>query len=100
MEKAGFNKKRAPFTSKMDLELRKKLVKCYIWATALYGAETWTFRTVDQKHLSSSVCAAGVEVLELPPCAAQYPRTAQTTSCGNIMCQISSKQGKHFIHDI
>jgi hypothetical protein len=31
--------------------LRKKLVKCYIWNTALYGAETWTLRAVDQKHL-------------------------------------------------
>jgi hypothetical protein len=38
--KAAFNKKRALFTSKMDLELRKKLVKCYIWNTASYGAET------------------------------------------------------------
>ena len=40
MVKAMFNKKRALFTSKLDLELRKKLVKCYIWSTALYGAET------------------------------------------------------------
>jgi hypothetical protein len=45
--KTAFNKKRAPFTSKMDLELRKKLVKCYIWSIASYGAETWTFRAVD-----------------------------------------------------
>jgi len=28
-------------------------VKCYIWSIALYGAETWTFRAVDQKHLES-----------------------------------------------
>jgi hypothetical protein len=35
------------------LELRKKLVKCYIWGIALYGAETWTLRIVDQKHLNS-----------------------------------------------
>jgi hypothetical protein len=35
----------------MDLELRKKLVKCYIWCIALYGAETWTLRAIDQKHL-------------------------------------------------
>jgi len=28
-------------------------VKCYIWSTALYGAETWTLRAVDQKHLES-----------------------------------------------
>jgi len=31
--------------------LRKKLVKCYIWGIALCGAETWTLRAVDQKHL-------------------------------------------------
>jgi hypothetical protein len=34
MIKAAFNKKRALFTSKTDLELRKKLVKCYILSTA------------------------------------------------------------------
>jgi hypothetical protein len=51
--KAAFNKKRALFTSKMDLELRKKQVKCYIWSIALYGAETGTLRAVDQKHLES-----------------------------------------------
>jgi hypothetical protein len=50
--KAAFNKMRAVF-SKMDLELRKKLVKCYIWSIALYNAETWTLRAVDQKHQES-----------------------------------------------
>jgi hypothetical protein len=30
MAKAAFNKKRALFTNKMDLELRKKLVECQI----------------------------------------------------------------------
>jgi hypothetical protein len=39
MAKAAFNKKRALFTSTLDLELSKKLVKCYIWSIALYGAE-------------------------------------------------------------
>ena len=29
-------------------------MKCYIWSIALYGAETWTLRSVDQKHLESS----------------------------------------------
>jgi hypothetical protein len=38
--KAAFNKKRALFTSALCLKLRKKLIKCYIWSTALYGAET------------------------------------------------------------
>jgi hypothetical protein len=53
MAKAAFNKNRALFTGKMGLELRKKLVKCYIWSIALYGAETWTLWSVDQKHLQS-----------------------------------------------
>jgi hypothetical protein len=51
MAKAAFNKKRTLFTSTLDLELRKKLVKCYVWNIALYGAETWTLRAVEQKHL-------------------------------------------------
>jgi len=51
MAKAAFNKKRTVLTSTLDLELRKKLVKCYIWRIALYCAETWTLRAVDQKHL-------------------------------------------------
>jgi hypothetical protein len=54
MAKAAFNKNRALFTSKIDLQLRKILVKCRTWSTALYGAETWTLRAVDQKHLKSS----------------------------------------------
>jgi hypothetical protein len=48
-----FNKKWTLFTSTLDLELRKKLVKCYIWSIDLYGAETWTVRAIDQKHLES-----------------------------------------------
>ena len=37
----------------IGLNLRKKLVKCYIWGLALYGAETWTLRAADQKDLES-----------------------------------------------
>jgi hypothetical protein len=47
MAKAALNKKTL-FTSKLDLHLRKKLVKYYIWIIALYGAETWTLRKVDR----------------------------------------------------
>jgi len=32
MAKVAFNKKKTLFTSKLDLNLRKKLVKCYIWS--------------------------------------------------------------------
>ena len=34
MEKAAFSKKKTLFTSKLDLNLRKKLIKCYIWSMA------------------------------------------------------------------
>jgi hypothetical protein len=54
MAKAAFNKKKTLFTSKLDLNLRKKLEKCYIRSMALYGAETWTLRAADQKYLESS----------------------------------------------
>jgi hypothetical protein len=33
----------------LGLNLRKKLVKYYIWSMALCGAETWTLRAVNQK---------------------------------------------------
>jgi hypothetical protein len=42
------------FTSKLNLNSRKKLAKCYIWSVALCGAETWTLRKVEQKYLESS----------------------------------------------
>jgi hypothetical protein len=53
LAKAAFNTKRALFTSKVYLGLRKKLIICYIWSRALYGVESWTLRTVDQKHMES-----------------------------------------------
>jgi hypothetical protein len=42
MAKLTFNEKKTLFTSKLDLNLRKKLVKCYIWSIASCGAgEEW-----------------------------------------------------------
>ena len=40
MTKAAFNKKKNLFNSKLDLNLMKKPVKCYIWSMAFYGAKT------------------------------------------------------------
>jgi hypothetical protein len=42
MAKAAVKKKRVFFTSKLDVNLRKKLVKCYILSIAFYGDETCT----------------------------------------------------------
>jgi hypothetical protein len=53
MAKAAFNKKRALIVSTLDVKLRKKQVKCYIWSITLCGAETGTLWAVDQKQLES-----------------------------------------------
>jgi len=42
--KAAFSNKKTLSTRKMDLHLRKKLIKCHIWSTDLYGVAAWTLR--------------------------------------------------------
>jgi hypothetical protein len=37
----------------LDLELRKKLVKCYVWSIAFIWCWNLSLRAVDQKHLES-----------------------------------------------
>ena len=51
--KAAFNREKTLFASKFDINLRSKLVKCYIWSTSFYGAETWTLQKVDHTYLES-----------------------------------------------
>jgi hypothetical protein len=50
--KGAFKKTKAPSTSKLELFLSKKLVKCYSQYIALCGV-TWSLQEVDQKHLQS-----------------------------------------------
>jgi len=51
--RVAFTYKKSLFKSKFNLNFMKKLVKCYVWNIALYGAaETWTLK-VDQKNLES-----------------------------------------------
>jgi hypothetical protein len=52
MSKSTLRKKK-PFEEQIGLTFMKKLVKCCIWNIALYGAETWTLRKVDQKYLEN-----------------------------------------------
>jgi hypothetical protein len=54
MASAVFNKNKTLFTNTTYLNLRKELVKCYIWNMAFYGAETWALRAADQKYLERS----------------------------------------------
>jgi ABC-type molybdenum transport system ATPase subunit/photorepair protein PhrA len=53
MVKAALKKKIIIFTSKLNLNLRKKLVTSYTWSIALYGAETLRLQKVDRKYLEN-----------------------------------------------
>jgi hypothetical protein len=88
--KAAFNKKRALFTSTLDLELRKKLLKCCIWSTALYGAETWALRAVDQKHLES---------LEIW-CWRRMEKISWTNHVRNEEVLLRVKEQRNIVHEI
>ena len=90
MAKAAFNKKRALFTSTLGLELRKKLSKCYIWRIALCGAETWTHRTVDQKHLES------VEIW----CWRRMEKSSWTDHVRNEELLLRVKEKRNILHEI
>jgi hypothetical protein len=90
MAQAAFNKKRTLFTSTLDLELRKKLVKCYVWSMALYGAETWTLRAVDQKHLES---------FEMW-CWRRMEKISWTDHERNEEVLLRGKKQRHILHDL
>jgi hypothetical protein len=52
--KSAFNKKKTLVTSKLDSNLGKKLVNCYIYMIVFFcGAETLALRKVDYKYLES-----------------------------------------------
>ena len=48
-----FNRKMSLLTSNLNIELKKKLVRCYVWSISLYGSDTWTLRKLERKYLES-----------------------------------------------
>jgi hypothetical protein len=53
--KAAFNRKMTLSTRKLDLNLRKKLLKWYIWSIPLYGAEMWNYRRMEEISCTNHV---------------------------------------------
>ena len=52
--RSTFNKMRSTLTNKsISFETRKRIIRCYIWSTLLYGAETWTLTSAMVKHLEA-----------------------------------------------
>ena len=49
MAKKVFMEKKKLFTGKMNLELKKRIMKCLVWSVALYAAETWTLIQTDRR---------------------------------------------------
>jgi hypothetical protein len=54
MGKTAFKKSNILLTSRLDLNLRMKLMKYYIWSIALCGPKSWTLSKADQKYSESS----------------------------------------------
>jgi hypothetical protein len=72
------------------LELRKKLVKCYVWSIALYGAEKCTLRAVDQKNLES---------FEMW-CWRKMEKTSWTDHVRNEEILLRVKEQRNILHEI
>jgi len=51
--KAACNKEKTLFAIKLDLNVRKNLVKCYHRSVAFYGDENYTFRKTDHTYIYS-----------------------------------------------
>jgi hypothetical protein len=46
-------------TGILDVNIREKLLKYYIWNIVLCAAETWTLRNVYPKYLEVLICPGG-----------------------------------------
>ena len=53
LAKVKFMERKKILTSKMNLDLLKRIVKCLVWSVALYAAETWTISKTDTKRIEA-----------------------------------------------
>jgi hypothetical protein len=53
MTEDAFNRKVSLLASKLNIELRKKIVKSYVCSTPLCDSETWALRNLERKYLES-----------------------------------------------
>jgi len=53
LAKVKFMERKKIQTSKMNLDLRKRIVKCLVCSVALYAAETWTISKTDLKRIKA-----------------------------------------------
>jgi len=53
MAKKVFMERKKLFTGKMNLELKKRIMKCLVWSVALYAPEMWTLTQTDRRRLEA-----------------------------------------------
>ena len=53
MAKQAYTRNKNILESKMELSLRKRLVKSLVWPVLLYGCETWTMRKTEKTRLEA-----------------------------------------------
>jgi len=56
---SSIQEKEDSFHQETGINLRKKLVICYIMSMALHGSKTWTLRKVIRNNLEVFICGAG-----------------------------------------
>ena len=49
-----------------SIDTRKRIVKCYIWATFLYGSETWTITKIIAKKINAFELCIYRRMLRVP----------------------------------
>ncbi|XP_071823120.1 uncharacterized protein [Apostichopus japonicus] len=53
MAKETFKPHNSLFTASLELQLKKRLMKYFVWGLFLYGSETWTLRKEDRKRIDA-----------------------------------------------
>jgi len=51
--KEAFNRKISLLTSKLNIKLRKKLVRCNVSSNDFYGSEAWTQRKLEREYFET-----------------------------------------------
>ncbi len=53
MGKEAFNARKRLFTARMNLDLKKRMLKNLVWSVVLYAAETWTLKQAEINKLEA-----------------------------------------------
>jgi hypothetical protein len=71
MAKTEFNKEKILFPDNLDLNLREKIVKGYIWSLSLCGAESCSIRRDGRTDMTKHIVAIGI-------CLAKHSKIRRT----------------------